>query len=115
MTLDPDKIAAELRYAAQEANAIESRSAEVRPAHVLAFLDERAALSARVKELEAALTPFSHVGKIIDGPFGPALFAESDQAFRDGCAWTENGEKRTLTWGDFRRAGAALFRKETTR
>lgn len=55
-------------------------------------------------ELREALEPFATAGRIIDGPFGPALFAEDDMAFQSGCAWSENGERRTITWGDFRRA-----------
>lgn len=55
-------------------------------------------------EAREALEPFAHVGRIIDGNFGPALFANDDDAFKSGCAWTENGERKTLTWGHFRRA-----------
>lgn len=66
----------------------------------------------RCEELEAALKPFATAGQIIDGPFGPALFAEDDMAFQSGCAWSENGVRKTITWGDFRRARAALSSKE---
>ena len=66
------------------------------------------AQAAEISRLRDALKPFATVGKIIDGPFGPALFAEDDQAFKSGCAWTENGETKTLTWGQFRRARTAL-------
>ncbi len=59
-------------------------------------------------KLREALKPFGKVGAVIDGPFGPALFAENDMAFQSGCAWSENGERKTLTWGDFRRARTAL-------
>lgn len=66
------------------------------------------ALERENAELRAALEPFATAGRIIDGPFGPALFAEDDMAFQSGCAWSENGERRTITWGDFRRARASL-------
>ncbi len=64
--------------------------------------------AAENEKLREALTPFGTVGAVIDGPFGPALFAENDMAFQSGCAWSENGERKTLTWGDFRRARTAL-------
>jgi hypothetical protein len=73
--------------------------------------EARAALTealTRIQELEGALKPFETVGKIIDGPFGPALFAEDGMAFSSGCAWTENGEKKMLTWGNFRRAAVVM-------
>lgn len=62
-------------------------------------------------DLEAAretLEPFATVGRIIDGPFSPALFADNDSAFSGGCAWSEDGQAKTLTWGNFRRACAVL-------
>ena len=65
---------------------------------------ERDALAARVTELEAVLAPFAAVGRLIAEPFGPALFKEDDAAFGGGCAWTVDGETKTLTWGDFRTA-----------
>lgn len=72
-----------------------------------------AALEAQLTEAVAALEPFARVGRIIDGPFGPALFAKDDQAFKNGCTWRENGEDKFLSWGDFRRAAAsALEQKE---
>ena len=75
-------------------------------------IKEAASLLASIAEenerLRGALKPFAVVGKLIDGPFGPALFVENDRAFSGGCAWTENGEKKTLTWGDFRAARQAL-------
>jgi hypothetical protein len=67
-----------------------------------------------VELLRKALEPFAKVGKLIDGPFGPALFAEDAMAFQSGCAWTEDGERHTLTWGDFRRAREALSRPSPT-
>ncbi|MBY2986435.1 hypothetical protein [Rhizobium leguminosarum] len=71
-------------------------------------LKEAERLRSRIAELEAALEPFAKAGQVIDGPFGPALFAEDDMAFQSGCAWSENGERKTITWGDFRRARAAI-------
>jgi len=65
---------------------------------------ENASLREQVEKAREALEPFAKVGKLIDGPFGPALFADDDGAFQSGCGWTEDGEKKTLTWGDFRRA-----------
>jgi hypothetical protein len=62
-----------------------------------------------IKRLREALKPFAKAGQVIDSPFGPALFREDDMAFQSGCAWSENGERRTITWGDFRRARAALI------
>ncbi|NTJ67589.1 hypothetical protein G6M50_06395 [Agrobacterium rhizogenes] len=61
-----------------------------------------------MEEVRKVLEPFAKAGKIIDGPFGPALFAEDDMAFKSGCAWSENGVSRTITWGDFRAARALL-------
>lgn len=61
-----------------------------------------------IERLMKALEPFAKAGRVVDGPFGPALFCEDDMAFQSGCAWSENGERRTITWGDFRRARAAL-------
>lgn len=69
---------------------------------------ERNAAEAICGKLEKALQPFAKAGQVIDSPFGPALFREDDMAFQSGCAWSENGERRTITWGDFRRARAAL-------
>jgi hypothetical protein len=63
---------------------------------------------ALIASLSEALEPFATVGKIIDGPFGPAIFINDDDAFQSGCAWTVNGERKTLTWGNFRQALAAL-------
>lgn len=64
--------------------------------------------AAENEKLREALTPFGTVGAVIDGPFGTALFADKDMAFQSGCAWSENGERKTLTWGDFRRARTVL-------
>lgn len=50
-----------------------------------------------------ALDVFSKVGRLIDGPFGPGRVPD-DGVFQSGCAWREGDQKRTLTWGDFRRA-----------
>lgn len=71
--------------------------ARANPATILALISE-------IRSLRDALEPFADAGRIIDGPFGPALFVDDDDAFKTGCSWTENGERKTLTWGDFRRA-----------
>lgn len=76
--------------------------------HMQDYQHERIDAADRIEALETALKPFATVGRIIDGPFGPALFAEDEMAFKSGCAWTENGETKTLTWGDFRSALSAL-------
>jgi hypothetical protein len=67
-----------------------------------------ATLIAALEEARGALEVFAKVGSLIEGPFGPALFVGHDHAFKSGCSWTENGEKKTLTWGQFRRARATL-------
>lgn len=55
-----------------------------------------------------ALAKFAAVGRLIAGPFGPLGKTEDDDPFVSGCAWLKDGVKQTLTWGDFRRAAAAL-------
>ena len=60
------------------------------------------ALRAQIAKIEAAAEPFATVGRMIGGPFGPALFPDDEMAFRRGCTWSEDGEKHILTWGDFR-------------
>lgn len=74
------------------------------------------AAEATCEKLAAALEKFAKAGQVIDGPFGPALFVEDDMAFQSGCAWSENGVRTTITWGDFRRARSALseYRKEAS-
>lgn len=77
------------------------------PAHVLRWgegdrNDLRTILSA-LQEAREALDAFSKVGRLIDGPFGPGRVPD-DGVFQSGCAWREGDQKRTLTWGDFRRA-----------
>jgi hypothetical protein len=52
-----------------------------------------------------ALEPFAKLGRMLDGPFAPALFKD-DQPIGLGAAWSENGEPRTITFGDLRRAAA---------
>jgi hypothetical protein len=81
-----------------------------------AFDEHRAALEATCEKLAKALEKFAKAGQVIDGPFGPALFAEDDMAFQSGCAWSENGVRTTITWGDFRRARSVLaaYRKEAS-
>ena len=60
------------------------------------------ALRAQIAKIEAAAEPFATVGRMIGGPFGPALFPDDEMAFRKGCTWSEDGEKHILTWGYFR-------------
>lgn len=69
--------------------------------------DLRTLLSA-LQEAREALDVFSKVGRLIDGPFGPGRVPD-DGVFQSGCAWREGDQKRTLTWGDFRRA-AEVYR-----
>lgn len=88
------------------------------PETVLVFHIPRAVLeelfdAARAEERARAaevVRPFVQMGRLIDGPFGPrgGGGTPDDGAFRSGGAWSENGEKRTVTWGDFRRAAAYL-------
>lgn len=80
----------------------------------IALLDPQTVL-ALISELRAArkaLEPFANVGRLIDGPFGPALFHDDEAAFKSGCLWKEDGETKTLSWGDFRRARDAINSKE---
>lgn len=69
---------------------------------------DKPSASALLLEAEKALEPFAKVGSLIDGPFGPALFTDNEQAFKSGCAWKEDGETKTLTWGNFRAARSTL-------
>ena len=85
----------------------ETRIRELEKANV-AYVDANTALIRENERLREALEPFAKAGKVINSPFGPALFAEDNMAFRSGCAWTENGEIKTITWGDFRAARAAI-------
>lgn len=64
-------------------------------------------LLARIASLSEALRPFATLGKMLDGPFAPALFRDEDSAGIGG-AWSEDGERRFVTFGDLRRASAAL-------
>lgn len=91
---------------AMNAIAMDTISGALCVRHVTPY-DTLTAFIQQYEQMEAALKPFATVGKIIDGPFGPALFAEDNMAFSSGCAWSENGESKTLTWGNFRRAAAA--------
>ncbi|NTG01831.1 hypothetical protein G6L30_17070 [Agrobacterium rhizogenes] len=79
---------------------------------ITALTAERDSLKALCDEMAKALEPFAKAGQVIDGPFGPALFVEDDTAFKSGCAWSENGVRRTITWGDFRRASAAYSKEK---
>jgi hypothetical protein len=65
----------------------------------------------RIEALEKALEPFARMGWLLDGPFDTALFRD-DQAVGLGGAWRENGETRTITFGDLRLA-ATLLNKDT--
>lgn len=49
-----------------------------------------------------ALRPFAAMGKLLESPFAPALFRDEDPIGMGG-AWRENGETRTITYGDLRR------------
>ena len=82
------------------------------PDVILSLLSELDCLRSSNEAMRKALEPFAVVGKLIDGPFGPVLFADDAGAFQSGCAWTVNGETRTLTWGDFRQARSALSLQE---
>jgi hypothetical protein len=66
-----------------------------------------ATLTRRVAELEAALEPFAKMGRMLVGTFALALFRD-DQPISLGDAWKENGETRTITFGDLRTAAKAL-------
>jgi hypothetical protein len=63
------------------------------------------ALEEAVARAREALKPFAKCGQLLDGPFAPALFRDEDSIL--GAAWSENGEKRTVTFGDLRRAAEA--------
>lgn len=69
-----------------------------------AFIQQSTTARTLLAEAGECLKPFATVGVIVDGPFGPALFKEDEDAFTSGCAWTENGETKTLKWGQFRKA-----------
>jgi hypothetical protein len=70
------------------------------------------ASEARVTALEKALAPFADVGRLVDELYFPAVFRDNEDAFQSGCTWKENGERKTLKWGDFRRAREALLGEE---
>lgn len=58
-----------------------------------------------VARLREALTPFAALGEMLGGMFGTALFKDADVVpFAD--TWSENGETRTISYGDLRRAYA---------
>jgi hypothetical protein len=69
--------------------------------------------AAQLAQLEAALEPFAKMGRMLVGTFGLALFRD-DQPIGLGAAWKENGETRTITFGDLRTAAKALARIRDT-
>ena len=76
-------------------------------AHAFSY-DVPAALD-HIARLEEALRPFADIGFAIDVDgrgFGAALFRDDATAFE--ATWKSGDEDRRLTWGDFRRARAAL-------
>ena len=77
-------------------------------AFVCTLSDAPTELQSALQEARGALDVFSKVGRLIDGPFGPGRVPD-DGVFQSGCAWREGDQKRTLTWGDFRRA-AEVYR-----
>lgn len=81
---------------------------------IAAYGEAEAALSSLpIAGLVEALEPFAKMGALLEGPFAPALFKD-DQPIGMGGAWSENGEPRTITFGDLRRARTqlSLFRGE---
>lgn len=66
------------------------------------------AMRAQLAQAKEALEPFAAVGNAVGDTFGPALFPDDDQAFPNGCVWTENGETKILTWANFRAAHDVL-------
>ena len=76
--------------------------------------DENARLTKERDMAVEALRPFAKMGKMLEGPFAPALFKDED-SFVSGGAWRENGEVRTLTFGDLRRAYFTLAQLEASK
>lgn len=74
-------------------------------------LADLTAANARVEEAEGAIRPFAKMGKLLDGPFGPALFKDED-TIGVGGAWSENGKPRSITFGDLRKAAQWLADRE---
>lgn len=105
----PDVTTAVERVRAAVAAAASSWDTQVRVDvdDLIKLTDELDRLSAALGEAREALIPFSTVGRIINGPYKPLGDLPDDGVFQSGAAWTVNGEKRTLTWGDFRRADRA--------
>jgi hypothetical protein len=66
------------------------------------------AAEAKLERAREALEPFAGVADAIDGMFGRTLFRDGEAAFNEGCSWSIDGETKFLTWGQFRRARAAL-------
>jgi DNA repair exonuclease SbcCD ATPase subunit len=57
-----------------------------------------------IEEALKVIEPFAKAGKLIDGGLVPSSPANDEQPFQFGIAWTENGERKTLTWGHLRAA-----------
>jgi len=84
--------------------------------HVVASVrearDRIALLEGALEKTRAALKVFAVPWRLIERGYGPSGVKETD-TFRSGCAWTgADGEKRTLTYGDFRQAAQALAETE---
>lgn len=69
----------------------------------LSIGDEAADLIASLRE---ALEPFAKMGELADFAFAPALFHDRDEIKH--LPWRDNGHIVTITYGDLRRARAAL-------
>ena len=63
---------------------------------------------AEAERLREALKPFAGAADAIEGMFGAVLFRGEEPAFQHGCKWSIDGQQFHLTWGQFRRARAAL-------
>lgn len=93
---------------------LEARDAEIESLRHMAEVSNAMFLQGqeRLDAMQEALKPFATVARLIDGPFGPDAPTPDAGTFQSGCAWTDlSGAKRTLTWGDFRRARQALSKE----
>jgi hypothetical protein len=69
----------------------------------LARLTDRAEHAAEIQRLREVLEPFAVMGRMLIGsPFGEALFPDAKSIGLSGN-WSENGQYRTITYGDLRR------------